>query len=506
VKPVPLLFAAALVVYGVMRRKRLGRGEWIVGAIVFVAAVLYGTEIVHPPSLQHLIKDAGTHLGKWTYLLVGALAFLETGAFVGLIAPGEFTILVGGVVAGQGTIDLFALLAIVWACAVAGDMTSYYMGRRLGREFMERHGPRFKITHERLDQVQGFFDRHGGKSILIGRFVGLVRAIAPFLAGSSKMPLRQFIPYDVVGAGLWGSTFVLLGYIFWQSFDKVANYAEKGALALGVVISLAFGIYTAVKWLRVESNRDDAVRWIERQRWLRWVLPVGRRVKAPLVFAWNRLTPGQLGLELTTLLMTAGIGFFVFFGYWHIFTMRATTVGDERAMRIADDLNNGTLVAVSKIVTALGALPVTGSVAIVVSVMLAVRHRVAEALAVAGGMAITVWAVHWAKGAVDRPRPDHPLVSATDQSYPSGHSAYAVIYVVAAVVISRMYPTWKGRAAIVAAALTVLALIGATRIYLRAHYSSDVIGGYGRAAGIFSVTGIVALVVSHLRQNGPATP
>jgi len=121
-------------------------------------------------------------------------------------------------------------------------------------------------------------------------------------------------------------------------------------------------------------------------------------------------------------------------------------------------------------------------------------------------MAITVWAVHWAKGAVDRPRPDHPLVSATDQSYPSGHSAYAVIYVVAAVVISRMYPTWKGRAAIVAAALTVLALIGATRIYLRAHYFSDVIGGYGLAAGIFSVTGIVALVVSHLRQNGPATP
>ena len=504
-KPVPLLLAAALVVYGVVRRKRIGRGEWIVGGIVVIAAVLYGTGIVHPPSLQHLIKDAGTQLGKWTYLLVGALAFLETGAFVGLIAPGEFTILVGGVVAGQGTIDLFALLAIVWVCAVAGDMTSYYMGRRLGRGFMERHGPRVKITHARLEQVEGFFDRHGGKAILIGRFVGLVRAIAPFLAGSSKMPLRQFIPYDVVGAGLWGSTFVLLGYIFWQSFDKVANYAEKGALALGIVIALAFGIYTAVKWLRVEENRDSAVRWIDEQPWLRWLLPVARRVKAPLVFAWNRLTPGKLGLELTTLLMTGGIGFFVFFGYWHIFTMRATTVGDERAMRVAEDLNNGTLVAISKIVTALGALPVTGSVAIVISVMLVVRHRVAEALAVASGMAITVWAVHWAKDAVDRPRPDHPLVSAADQSYPSGHSAYAVIYVVAAVVIGRVHPTWKGRAAIVAAALTLLALIGATRIYLRAHYFSDVIGGYGLATGIFSVTAIVALVVSHLRQNGPAT-
>jgi undecaprenyl-diphosphatase len=235
------------------------------------------------------------------------------------------------------------------------------------------------------------------------------------------------------------------------------------------------------------------------------LLPFARRVKAPLVFAWNRLTPGDLGLELTTLLMTGGIGFFVFFGYWHIFTMRATTVGDQRAMRIAEDLNNGTLVAIAKVVTTLGSLPVTGSVAIVISVWLAARHRIAEALAVASGMALTVWAVHWAKDAVDRPRPDHPLVSSADQSYPSGHSAYAIIYVVAAVVIGRMYPTWKGRAAIVGAAIGLVVLIGATRIYLRAHYFSDVIGGYGLATGIFSVTAIVALVVTHLRQNGPAT-
>ena len=504
-KPAPLVFAAMLAGYGVIRRKRISRGEWIFGGIVFAALVLYGTGVIHPPSLQHLIKDAGDKLGKWTYLLVGAMAFLETGAFVGLIAPGEFTILVGGVVAGQGTIDVMALIAIVWTCAVAGDLTSYYMGRRLGRDFMERHGPRFKITHERLETVEGFFDRHGGKAILIGRFVGLVRAIAPFLAGSSKMPLRRFIPYDVVGAGLWGTTFILLGYVFWQSFDKVANYAEKGALALGVVISLAVGIYAAVKWLRVEENRRRALEWIESQPLLRPLLPAARRVKGPLVFAWNRLTPGELGLELTTLLMTAGIGFFIFFGYWRIFQTRATTIGDQRAMKLAEDLNNGTLVAISKVFTTLGSLPVTGSVAIVVTVWLMVRRRLAEALALATGMGITVWAVHWAKDAVDRPRPANPLVSTMDQSYPSGHAAYAVVYVVAAVLIGRMYPSWKGRAALAGAAVALTALIGVTRIYLRAHYFSDVIGGYGLAAGIFSVTGIVALVVTHLRQNEPAT-
>ena len=75
-----------------------------------------------------------------------------------------------------------------------------------GRTFMVKHGAKVQITESRLEQVEGFFDRHGGKAILIGRFVGIVRAVAPFLAGSSGMPLRRFVPYDVIGAGLWGST------------------------------------------------------------------------------------------------------------------------------------------------------------------------------------------------------------------------------------------------------------------------------------------------------------
>jgi membrane protein DedA with SNARE-associated domain/membrane-associated phospholipid phosphatase len=505
VKAGPLVFAAALVVYGVVRRKRIGRGEWVLGAIVLAALLVYGTGLVHPPSIESLIKDAGEKLGKWTYLLVGALAFLETGAFVGLIAPGEFTILVGGVVAGQGRIDLMALIALVWACAVAGDLTSYFLGRRLGREFMERHGPKVKITHERLEQVEGFFDRHGGKAILIGRFVGLVRAVAPFLAGSSRMPLRRFIPYDVVGAGLWGTTFVVLGYIFWHSFDQVAAIAKKGALALGFAIALGFGIYAAVKWLRVEDNRRRTLQWIEGQPLLRPLLPVARRVKRPVVFAWNRLTPGELGLELTTLLMAGGIGFFVFFGYWRIFTYRRFTVGDMRAINVADDLNNGAGVAIAKVITALGSLPVTGGLALAAALALAARRRVAEAIALVAGMGLTVWAVHWAKDAVDRPRPLHPLVSSMDQSYPSGHSAYAIVYVVVAIAVGRMFPRWRGRVAVVSAAIALVVLIGVTRIYLRAHFFSDVVGGYGLASGLFAVTGITALIVGHLRQNEPAT-
>ena len=177
-----------------------------------------------------------------------------------------------------------------------------------------------QITEERLEQVERFFDRHGGKAILIGRFVGLVRAIAPFLAGSSGMPLRRFVPYDVIGAGLWGSTFVVLGYVFWQSFSQLVDYAKKGALALGAVIVLVVAIVWLVRWLRDPDNRARMREWMERQAQRPALRPLVARAGAaccarrarPARFVWDRVTPGDLGLEFTTLFAVAGVGAFVF--------------------------------------------------------------------------------------------------------------------------------------------------------------------------------------------------
>lgn len=182
-RPLWLAGAAVLAAFLFLRRRKLEPALLVGGLIAVAGALLYGLGLFELPNLERLLEDLGRSLGTWTYLLVGGLAFLETGAFVGLLAPGETTILVGGVVAGQGEIDIVALIALVWACAVAGDLVSFYLGRRLGREFLETHGAKVSITPDRLEKVEGFFDKHGGKAILLGRFVGLVRAIAPFLAG-----------------------------------------------------------------------------------------------------------------------------------------------------------------------------------------------------------------------------------------------------------------------------------------------------------------------------------
>jgi membrane protein DedA with SNARE-associated domain/membrane-associated phospholipid phosphatase len=487
VKPVELVIAAAFLAFLIARRKRLsGEGKALL-VLVVAALTVHGTGLVELPNFEQLIVDIAEGLGQWTYLLVGFMAFAETGAFLGFVAPGEVTVIVGGVVAGQGQINVVALIAIVWTAAVLGDVTSYLIGGRLGREFLVKHGARVKITHERLEKVEDFFQRRGGLTILVGRFIGLVRPIAPFLAGSSKMPFRRFIAFDVLAAGAWSTTFVLLGYVFWHSFDQVTAIAKKGALAFGAVICLG----VAVIWLvrhRVEvRDRILATR-------------AGRAVSGPVSFFWNRITPGELGLELTTLLAVVSVGSFAFVGYLIVLQGVVTTPGDLRAFDIADGLRSGALVDVAKVVTWLGAPVVTWTLTLLVSLLLGLRGRWLEAIVLVVGLSLTIVGVQVAKEAMDRPRPDGPLVGTSGESYPSGHAAYAVAWVAMAVAISRAAPVLR-RFAIPLVAVVVAVLVGLTRIYLRAHYLSDVLGGAGLAAMCFGLCAVVALIVEFVRHN-----
>lgn len=497
--------AAAVVLLFALRRRRHLELPFLVGLVlVAVGLVVYGTGAVHLPSLEHVLVTIGETLGAWTYLLVGLMAFLETGAFIGLIAPGETAMIVGGVVAGQGQISVITLIAIAWACAVLGDIASYELGRRLGRDFLVRHGPRFQITPERLSTVEAFFDKHGGKAIFIGRFVGLVRAVAPFLAGSGGMRFRRFLPYDVLGAGLWATTFILLGYVFWQSLDKLLTVAKQGALGLGIAISVVVGVVWLVRHLSDAENRAALEARIDRsldRPGLRVLRPVVRWAQGPLRFFIARLTPGQLGLELTTLLAIAAVGSFAYFGYWIAIDQDGAGALDGRVNGWAADLEQPTAVSIAKVLTVLGAPWLMEGLCAIATVLLLVRRRITEAIVVGAGMVLTVVAVQVAKHLVDRPRPANALVDAAGSAYPSGHSAYAMAWIVLAVVAVRTVPALRGRWWLVVVACVVAALVGLTRIYLRVHYVADVLGGEGAAAMCFSVVAIVTLVVAFVRQN-----
>src|ERR671935_2288159 len=243
---VALVLAVLLAAAAVLRRRRLGGERFVIALVVAAALAVYGSHVLAHVDIQKGIEHLANALGKWTYALVGAMAFLETGAFVGLVAPGEFTVLLGGVIAGQGEINIFVLIGLVWACTLSGDSVSFFLGRRMGRAFLERHGPKFRITPERLVQVDEHFRRRGGATVLVGRFIGFVRPIAPFVAGTSGMHYRRFLPYSVLGTGLWGPGFCLLGYIFWQSFDQVTKIAGRATLIFSALVFTVVGIV----WLR----------------------------------------------------------------------------------------------------------------------------------------------------------------------------------------------------------------------------------------------------------------
>jgi membrane protein DedA with SNARE-associated domain len=210
-----------------------------IAAVALAGFALTTAGVIPMPDLEGALTDLADTLGTWTYALVGALAFLETGAFVGLVAPGETAVVLGGVVAAQGEVALVPMLLLVWVAAALGDFASFMLGRRLGRRFLVSRGPRFGVTAPRLARVEGFFDRHGAKAILVGRFVGIVRAVAPFLAGSSGMRMRAFLPWSLLGTLAWAATFTLVGYVFHASFSAAADHVTHAAFGLAVVAAVA---------------------------------------------------------------------------------------------------------------------------------------------------------------------------------------------------------------------------------------------------------------------------
>jgi membrane protein DedA with SNARE-associated domain/membrane-associated phospholipid phosphatase len=484
---------------GPITRKR------IVLAIVAVAVAVgyfFLSQKLGSLDLQSLLHDISHTLGAWTYLLVGLFAFAETGAFVGLVVPGETVMLLGGAVAGQGAIDIYLLIAIAWFAAWLGDTTSFFLGRRLGREFVLKHGPKVGISHERFEKVEDYFGRHGGKTIFIGRFISLIRAFAPFVAGSSGMQYRAFVPYSILGTGLWASAHILVGYFFSRSIETAGKYAAKGAFLLATLIVIVVGIVWLYRHLRERENRDKTVRWMEEHGATRWLVVLGR--KPQFRFFWDRVTPGgTFGLEFTSLMAIIAVATFVLIAYAvALGESPGPTPSDETAQEIVGHLRSGALTSITKAITWLGAGGVVSALAALCGALLVWRRRWTEFWVLVAGMAITQTGIDVLQAAVDRARPAGGIVDTAGSSYPSGHAAHSVFYLwLAVTIVLRLRPGMARGAAVVTAGFVLTALIGLSRVYLGANYLSDVSGGWALGAVAFSLPAAVGLVVSQVRQN-----
>jgi undecaprenyl-diphosphatase len=203
--------------------------------------------------LQYLL-DLVARLGNWSYVIIFVAAALECAAFLGLVVPGESLVLASGFFAHQGILRLGAVMVTTALGAIVGDNIGYYLGRKLGREWLLRHGSRFGITGRRLQQADTFFQRHGPKAVFFGRFIGFARALVPFVAGTSRMRYRQFMIYNALGAVLWTIGFVTLGYVLGASWQVAEKWMGRTSLILGAIIALA----AFVAWRRRAGKQHSA--------------------------------------------------------------------------------------------------------------------------------------------------------------------------------------------------------------------------------------------------------
>lgn len=171
------------------------------------------------------IIKAGSYFG------LAFLIFAESGLLIGIFLPGDSLLFAAGLLAAAGYLILGPLILIVVAAAIVGDSVGYWFGAEVGERLFERKDSRF-FKQEYLKRTEQFYEKYGGRAIVLARFVPIVRTIAPILAGVSTMKYRQFLGYNIIGGVLWGAGMTLLGF----TLGSIIPDSEKYILPLSLVI------------------------------------------------------------------------------------------------------------------------------------------------------------------------------------------------------------------------------------------------------------------------------
>jgi len=160
---------------------------------------------------KHLLDIVNSY-HTWTYLILALIIFCETGLVVTPLLPGDSLLFAAGALAGAGSLDIGVIITLLYLAAFAGDNTNYFIGNYIGPKVFDKNYKFLKKKY--LEKTQHFYDKHGGKTIIIARFMPIIRTFAPFVAGVGTMKYRRFIGFSLLGNFLWITSFSLAGYLF----------------------------------------------------------------------------------------------------------------------------------------------------------------------------------------------------------------------------------------------------------------------------------------------------
>ena len=203
--------------------------------------------LTDPAALYELVRWGG-------YIALVAIVFTETGLLVGFFLPGDSLLITAGLVAAAGGLDIWLLNGLLIPAAIIGDSVGYAIGYRAGPRIFTREDSRwFSRTH--LVRTREFYERHGGKTIVLARFIPILRTFAPVVAGVGQMEYRKFLSYNVLGGIGWVASLTWAGYLLGQAIPDIGRYIH---IVIGVVIVLSV-IPIGVEWWRARTRRDDIV-------------------------------------------------------------------------------------------------------------------------------------------------------------------------------------------------------------------------------------------------------
>jgi membrane-associated protein len=188
----------------------------------------------------NFILHIDTHLGViianygvLTYLILFLIVFAETGFVFTPFLPGDSLLFAAGAFAALGSFNIFLLLGMFWVAAFLGDTVNYWIGHFFGQKLIDN--PKIPINQDHIDKTQKFYDKHGGKTIFLARFIPIIRTFAPFVAGIGKMEYKKFIYYNATGGFTWVFGFTLLGYFF----GNLPSIKENFSLVVIAIILLS---------------------------------------------------------------------------------------------------------------------------------------------------------------------------------------------------------------------------------------------------------------------------
>jgi membrane protein DedA with SNARE-associated domain/membrane-associated phospholipid phosphatase len=414
---------------------------------------------------------------QYGYLIVVITILLEC---AGIPMPGETSLIVAAAFAGQGTLNIFLVIGAAAFAAIVGDAGGYWIGRYFGRDLIRKYGKWIHLTEDRMNTIQGYFNRHGAKTVFFGRFFTILRTYSALFAGICRMPYLTFTLFNAIGGIVWAVTFGILGYIFGHNLPLLEKIAHTIGWALTLPVCTIIAIIIIWRWiLKHQTRLAESIKtwysasflntWIINHSYhIHWIL---RHWKANL-YIFIHLATGFIAIAVPVLIA----GRLTFNTHTDI----PIGVFDSAVYRLAESWATP---AATTIFSAISHLSTTSMLilGVLATIVFALKGRNIQfyiwLAGCAGGQVLT-FILKWS---VDRSRPLTelwPSILDFGNSFPNGHTLVAMILFGLLAYFFVLAPgTFFFRTGIVITSVISVFLIGFSRIYLGINFTSDVLGG-----------------------------